>query len=202
MKKVLIVEDEVIIAIDLKNKLEKLGYKVLDIVYDSDKLTDRIQTLKPELILLDINIKGSRNGIEMASIINKEFKIPFIYVTSYTDQQTLSEVKETEPIGYVVKPFTLEDLRVEIDLSLFRYSNLKATLFPDLETLNRKVKISQREYEIISGIHQGLKNDQIASQLFISENTVKSHIKRIYLKCEVHSKVELISKLMKLQNPG
>ena len=96
----------------------------------------------------------------------------------------------------------LEDLRVEIDLSLFRYSNLKAPLFPDLETLNRKVKISQREYEIISGIHQGLKNDQIASQLFISENTVKSHIKRIYLKCEVHSKVELISKLMKLQNPG
>ena len=198
MKRVLIVEDEVIIAIDLKKKLEKLGHKVLDIVYDSDKLTDRIQALQPELILLDINIKGSRNGIEMARIINKEFKIPFIYVTSYTDEQTLTEVKETAPIGYVVKPFTLEDIRVEIELSLFRYSNLKAPLFPNSETLNIKMKISHREYEIISGIHKGLKNDQIANELFISENTVKSHIKRIYQKCEVHSKVELISKLMKL----
>ncbi len=196
MKKVLIVEDEVIIAIDLKNKLETLGYTVLDIVYNSDKLTDRISSLHPDLLLLDINIMGSRNGIEMAHIINKEFQIPFIYVTSYTDKQTLSEVKETNPIGYVIKPFTMEDIRVELELALFRYSNRKAPIFPDLEMINKKIKISKREFEIISDIRDGLKNDQIAEKLFISENTVKSHIKRIYQKCEVHSKVELISKLM------
>ena len=198
MKKLLIVEDEVIIAIDLKNKLEQLGYEVLDIVYDSDKLTDRIKSLNPDLILLDINIMGSRNGIEMGHIINKDFQIPFIYVTSYTDQHTLSEVKETKPLGYVVKPFTLEDLRVELDLSVFRYKNKKETGFPDLEAVNKVAKISEREYEIICDIRDGKKNDQIASKLFISENTVKSHIKRIYQKCGVHSKVELISKLMSL----
>lgn len=196
MKKLLVVEDEVIIAIDLKSKLEKLGYEVLDIVYDSDKLTDRIGSLDPDLILLDINIAGSRNGIEMAHIINRDFQIPFIYVTSYTDQHTLSEVKETNPLGYVVKPFTIEDLRVELDLSTFRYKSQKESGFPDLKVINKHAKISKREFEIICDIRSGLKNEQIASKLFISENTVKSHIKRIYQKCGVHSKVELISKLM------
>ena len=196
MKKVLIVEDEVIIAIDLKSKLERLGYKVLDIVYNSDNLTDKICSLKPDLILLDINIMGSRNGIQMAHIINREFKIPFIYVTSYTDQQTLSEVKETNPIGYVVKPFTIEDIQVELELALFRHKNNNTKSFPDFESLCKKINISKREFEIISSIRDGLKNEQIATNLFISENTVKSHIKRIYQKCEVHSKVELISKLM------
>jgi AmiR/NasT family two-component response regulator len=141
MKKVLIVEDEVIIAIDLKSKLERLGYKFLDIVYNSDNLTDKICSLKPDLILLDINIMGSRNGIQMAHIINREFKIPFIYVTSYTDQQTLSEVKETNPIGYVVKPFTIEDIQVELELALFRHKNYNTKSFPDFESLCKNSKL-------------------------------------------------------------
>jgi DNA-binding NarL/FixJ family response regulator len=102
----------------------------------------------------------------------------------------------------VVKPFTLEDIRVELELALFRHSTKKTQSFPDLAAINTKVKISEREYEIISDIKDGLKNDQIATKLFISENTVKSHIKRIYQKCEVHSKVELVSKLMNLQHEG
>ena len=196
MKKILIVEDEVIIAIDLKNKLIQLGYDVLGIVYNSDGLTDKIICLKPELILLDINILGSRNGIEMAHIINEKFQIPFVYVTSYTDKHTLEEVKKTKPSGYIVKPFTLEDIKVELELSIYRINNeSNINTFPSLDRLNESFKISQREYDIIEDIRIGLKIDQIAKKRYISENTVKTHLKRIYSKCDVHNKMELINKI-------
>jgi len=198
MKKVLIVEDEVIIAIDLKSKLQQLGYTVQNIVHNSDVLTDKLILHKPDLILLDINIMGSRNGIEMAHIINEEHKIPFIYVTSYTDKHTLDEVKKTNPLGYIVKPFTLEDIKVELELSLYRLGNNDQPRFPSLNRGNELYKISQREYEIICDIKDGLKIDQIAGKRFISENTVKTHVKRIYGKCGVHNKLELINKLLVL----
>lgn len=198
MKRILIVEDEVIIAIDLKNKLTQLGYEVLDVVYNSDILTDKLISLNPDLILLDINILGTRNGIEMAHIINENHKIPFVYVTSYTDKHTLEEVKKTNPLGYIVKPFTLEDIRVELELSIYRLKNNSSNSFPTIERINEVYKISAREYEIISDLKSGHKIDQIAKQRFISENTVKTHIKRIYSKCSVHNKLELINKLMVL----
>ena len=198
MKNVMIVEDEVIIAIDLKQKLESLDYKVLDVVYDSDKLTDRIKLLKPDMLFLDINIKGSRNGVEMAHIINKDFGIPFIYVTSYTDQQTLTEVKATKPIGYVIKPFTLDDLRVELQMAEDRYNDRQENAFPSIEKLNQNLKVTQKEYDVICDINKGLKNEAIAKKQFISENTVKSHIKRIYAKYNVHSRMELINKIREL----
>lgn len=196
MKKILIVEDEVIIAIDLESKLKQLGYTVMDIVHNSDVLTDKIVLHNPDLILLDINIMGTRNGIEMAHIINETHKIPFIYVTSYTDKHTLDEVKKTNPLGYIVKPFTLEDIRVELELSLYRLKNNTQQAFPSLERINELYKISNREYQIICDIKDGMRIDQIASKRFISENTVKTHIKRIYSKCGVHNKLELINKFM------
>jgi len=196
MKKILIVEDEVIIAIDLKSKLQSLGYTVTDIVDNSDVLTDKIVSNKPDLILLDINIMGSRNGIEMAHVINKEHKIPFIYVTSYTDKHTLDEVKKTNPLGYIVKPFTLEDIRVELELSVYRSTQMNAHGFPTIDRINELYKISNREYEIICDIKDGLKIDQIAEKRFISDNTVKTHIKRIYSKCNVNNKLELVNKFM------
>lgn len=198
MKKILIVEDEVIIAIDLKSKLQKLGYTVTDIVHNSDVLTDKIKSQNPDLILLDINIMGSRNGIEMAHVINKDHKIPFIYVTSYTDKHTLDEVKKTNPAGYIVKPFTLEDIRVELELSFYRSGKLNDQKFPSIERINELYKISKREYEIICDIKDGLKIDQIAQKRFISDNTVKTHIKRIYGKCNVHNKLEMVNKFMVL----
>jgi len=198
MKKILIVEDEVIIAIDLESKLKKLGYTVLGIVYSSDNLTDKIVSLQPELILLDINIMGSRNGIEMAHIINENHKIPFIYVTSYTDKMTLEEVKKTNPLGYIVKPFTLEDIRVELEMSLFRMDTRASGAFPSIEKINAHYKVSEREYEVITDLKNGMRIDQIAEKRFISENTVKTHVKRIYSKFSVHSKLELINALMSL----
>lgn len=198
MKKILIVEDEVIIAIDLKNKLTQLGYEVLDIVYNSDEVTDKIVLLKPDLILLDINILGTKNGIEVAEIINTNHKIPFVYVTSYTDQHTLEQVKKTAPAGYIVKPFTLEDIRVELELSISRTKKPVSTTLPNPDVIKSSFKISDREFEIIEDIKGGLKNDEIAKRRFISENTVKTHLRRIYAKCDVHNKLELINKLMAL----
>ena len=199
MKKILIVEDEVIIAIDLKSKLTHLGYHVLGVVHNSDGLADKIASWQPHLILMDINIEGYRNGIEMAHIINERFKIPFVYVTSYTDKHTLEEVKKTNPVGYIIKPFTLEDIKVQLDLAFSRVSNSSEKLFPNLENINKVYKISGREYDIIEDLKLGLKIDQIAQKRFISENTVKSHLKRIYTKCDVHNKMELIHKLSSIR---
>ena len=135
----------------------------------------------------------------MAHIINERFKIPFVYVTSYTDKHTLEEVKKTNPVGYIIKPFTLEDIKVQLDLAFSRVSNSSENLFPNLENINKVYKISGREYDIIEDLKLGLKIDQIAQKRFISENTVKSHLKRIYTKCDVHNKMELIHKLSSIR---
>lgn len=115
MKKILIVEDEVLIAMDLEQFLVKLGYTVVDIIHNSDHVFGAIEKQNPDLILLDINIKGSKNGIELGNLINEQHQIPFIYVTSYSDPRTIAEVKSTNPSGIVMKPFDTEQLQLELE---------------------------------------------------------------------------------------
>ena len=202
MKKlrVLIVEDEVLIAQDLKRKLIRLGHEVLGVIYNSNHVTDAIVAKTPDLILLDIHIKGERNGIEMAHLINAHYQIPFIYVTSYADQKSISEVQKTDPIGYVVKPFDENDLKVEIEMGLHRLQKMQSPSFPTRETLNQALEIgvSPKEYEILLDLKEGLTVRTIADKHFISQNTVRTHVKKLFAKCNVHSKVALINVCLRL----
>ena len=104
MKNILIVEDDLIIAEDIKTTIEKLGHNVIDIVVRADNAIEILNSHKVDLILLDITIKGGLNGIDLAEIVNQQFNIPFIYLTSHADPKTVTKAIKTAPQGYVVKP--------------------------------------------------------------------------------------------------
>ena len=118
MKNILIVEDELLIAEDIKTTLEELGHNVIAIVVRADKAIEILNSQKVDLILLDITIKGGLNGIDLAEIVNQQFKIPFIYLTSHADPKTVTEAIKTAPQGYVVKPYSNSDLYTSIALAL------------------------------------------------------------------------------------
>jgi DNA-binding LytR/AlgR family response regulator len=120
--KILISEDEVIIAEDLAASLEDLGYTTCAIDSGQDTI-NRIRETKPDLVILDINLGGNSDGVEIGSRIKQEFGIPFIYLTAYADNATIDRAKKTEPDGFLVKPFDEKSLRSAIEIALYKHDN-------------------------------------------------------------------------------
>lgn len=120
--KILISEDEVIIAEDLAASLEELGYETCAIDAGEDTL-DMIRETQPDLVLLDINLRGDADGVEIGSRIREEFKIPFIYLTAYADHATIDRAKKTEPDGFLVKPYDEKSLRSAIEIALYKHDS-------------------------------------------------------------------------------
>lgn len=114
--RVLIVEDEPLIADDIADALERNGYEVVSIVDEAEDALQAVVDHAPSIALLDINIEGDIDGIELAH----KLPIPFIFLTSYYDQNTLDRAKKTNPLGYIVKPFSETDLIVNLEIALFR----------------------------------------------------------------------------------
>lgn len=118
---ILIVEDESIVAKDIQQSLKKLGYGVLGICSSGEEAIGLATELKPDLVLMDIMLKGNMNGIEAASEIREKISRPVIYLTAYADESTLAKAKHTEPYGYIMKPFKEIDLRSSIEMALHKH---------------------------------------------------------------------------------
>jgi two-component system, response regulator PdtaR len=119
---VLIVEDEAIVRKDLINMLEAMEYDPLCAVGTGDEAIEKAREYTPDIILMDINIPGTMNGIEAAGKIRDELSIPVIFVTSYADDMVIDRAKQVNPYGYVLKPFTERDLKIALEIALFRRS--------------------------------------------------------------------------------
>jgi two-component system, response regulator PdtaR len=117
---IMIVEDQFIIAMNLKIKVEDLGYKVVGIESTAESAIDKIPELSPDLILMDIVLKGEMDGIDATYIISKQFKIPVLYVTAHSDELTLERVKNSPGYGILIKPVSSEDLKTSIEMSFQR----------------------------------------------------------------------------------
>jgi len=133
MIKILIVEDELIIAEDMANMLEKMGYEVTGNAMDADEAVVCLDKLKPDLILLDINLGGKKDGIILAGEINEKYQVPFIFTTSYTDGATIERAKKVNPINYLVKPFKPEQLYTAIEIAMFNLSKKEKANVADAE---------------------------------------------------------------------
>ncbi len=133
--KILVVEDEYIIAIDIKKILEKLGYEVTSFVGKGEEAIKRAEVEKPNLILMDIMLNGHLNGIQTAELIKEKFEIPVIFLTALVDEETLQKAKITEPGGYLLKPFEEKGLHSAIELSLYKFK------------IERQLKEKTRELE-------------------------------------------------------
>lgn len=118
---VLVVEDESIVAKDIQNSLKKLGYSVPSVENTGEDAIDAAGQYKPDLILMDIMLKGEISGIDAAEQIRKRYQIPVIFLTAYADESTLSKAKVTEPYGYIIKPFKEIDLHTSIEMALYKH---------------------------------------------------------------------------------
>jgi len=119
--KILIVEDERIVALDIENMVKNLGYDVVDVVSSGENAIKSVQKTKPDLILMDIVLKGDIDGIEAAEKILSRFDIPIVYLTAYSDHKTISRAKVTEPFGYILKPFDERELGTGIEIAVYKH---------------------------------------------------------------------------------
>ena len=117
--KILIVEDEAIVAEDLKSSLEKIGYFVPAIFASGEEVLEHIEELNPDLILMDIMLTGEMNGIDIAGKLGGKY--PFIYLTAHADAETLNRAKKTTPYGYIIKPFTEREIQSVIEIALYKF---------------------------------------------------------------------------------
>ena len=199
---ILIVEDEPLIAEDIAAALIRNDFTVSAIVYTKEDALDELKNNLPDVAILDINLNGQMDGIEIAEVIASRYDIPFIFLTSYSDKRTLTNAKFTEPSGYIVKPFTEAGLYSSVEIALYNYAQKNKRNFPELKltTLNQSLNtpISEREFQLLQLIYSGHSNKQIAAELFISLNTVKKHINNLYLKLSASSHSSAIARIREL----
>ena len=117
---ILIVEDEAIVASDISNTLQVLGYAALAVASSGESAIELATAKRPDLVLMDIRLKGSIDGVRAAREISDRLGIPVVYLTAHADERTLRRAKATQPFGYVLKPFDERDLHVAIEIALDR----------------------------------------------------------------------------------
>ena len=120
-EKIMVVEDEWVVADQLCRNLEDIGYRICSTASAGDEAIRKVEADSPDLILMDIVLKGKMDGIEAAARINSQFNIPVIYMTAYTNQEYIERAKQTKPFSYLVKPFNQEELRANIEMALHRH---------------------------------------------------------------------------------
>jgi len=138
-KKILIVEDESIIAEDISDSLISLGYRITDIVYSGEEAIQSATRLRPDLVLMDVNLQGEIDGITAAEEIRSRFQIPVVYLTAYADENTLRRVNSTKPFGYIVKPFEEKNLHTTIQIALHRHQHDCLTNLPNRSLLREQL---------------------------------------------------------------
>ena len=196
----LIIEDEPLIAEDIRDYLSNLDYHPVDVAYSKEQALRYLEKYDLDIVLLDINLGSKTDGIEIAQVINEKHKIPFVYLTSYSDKATLEMAKVTHPWGYLVKPFQEHDLFTTLEIALFNFSRSIKPNNWAIENINKKLlaPLTIKEFEILTALYEGKTNKQLAQDQFVSVNTVKTHLKNIFEKLEVKTRTAAISKLHQL----
>ncbi|NPE29298.1 response regulator [Methanococcoides sp. SA1] len=123
--KILIVEDEKIVALGIKKMLKNLGYLVPSIASSGKEAISKAEITFPDLVLMDIMLKGDMDGVEAADQIRKRFEVPVVFLTAYSDEKILERAKKTNPYGYIIKPFEENSLHATIELALHKYKEEK-----------------------------------------------------------------------------
>lgn len=119
--RILVVEDEVIVALDIKQSLQRLGYTVVDTVTNGPAALGAVESQPVDLVLMDIHLEGDMDGIEAAARLRAEHDVPVVYLTAYADDETLARARITEPFGYAVKPYEERELKGAIEIGLYKH---------------------------------------------------------------------------------
>lgn len=119
--RILVVEDDHIVALEIQDGLQSLGYTVVGQTSTGEDAIEKTAEMQPDLVLMDIGLKGAMDGVEAAAEIGARFDVPVVYLTAYADEETLQRAKITEPYGYIIKPFRHRELHTAIDIALYKH---------------------------------------------------------------------------------
>ncbi len=186
--KVLVVEDEVIVAQDIAGRLKKLGYIVTATVASGEEAIEKSAENRPDIVLMDIVLKGEMDGVAAAQQIRTKINVPTVFLTAYADEKTLERAKITNPFGYIIKPFQQQDLRVAIEIALQRHeieTKMRQALKASEAAREAFEEKAQRQNQYISMAAHELRNPLTAilisaELLELDRNTEdKSQVKRL-----------------------
>ncbi len=124
--RVMIVEDEIVVAMELEEKLRSMGYTITAIVSSGEAAVERAEETMPDLVLMDIRLHGDIDGIQAAEAIVNRQDIPVVFLTAYADDSTLQRAKRVHPFGYLIKPFSEAELRTTIEISMAKHHQFKS----------------------------------------------------------------------------
>ncbi|HOJ64152.1 MAG TPA: response regulator [Spirochaetota bacterium] len=201
MNKILIVEDEMIISKDIELKLKQLGYNVIGVADSYNMILKIFEKDIPDLILMDIFIKGDINGIEASKIIYEKYDLPIIFITADSDTETIQKAKLEGTYGYLIKPIKYEDLKSAIELAFYKYeTNKKILKLEEEKRLKEKIIMRQTRFAslgelaalLVHEIRQPLNTIKILSDTI---NYWASIEKDLSPKCKEH--LELLNKISK-----
>jgi CheY-like chemotaxis protein len=136
---VLVVEDEKIVALEIVDRLKNIGYQVPESASTGEEAIQKASEIRPDLVLMDIKLKGEMDGIEAAEQIRSRYGIPVVYLTAYADNDTLQRAKIAEPFGYLLKPFEERELHTNIEMALYR-SKMEKRLMESEQWLSTTLK--------------------------------------------------------------
>ncbi|BAY92877.1 MULTISPECIES: hybrid sensor histidine kinase/response regulator [unclassified Tolypothrix] len=151
---ILIVEDEWVIALDIKQHLKKLGYNVSGTANSAEKALELVAAHKPDLVLMDIYLQGDKSGIEAADQIRQQFEIPVVFLTAHADESTLTEAIATHPYGYIVKPFEEQDLIIAIQVALANHIAEQAIR----QALQKEKRLNELKSQFVSIVSHEFRN--------------------------------------------
>ncbi len=190
--RILIVEDEKLVADDLQETLQGLGYEVSASVASGEEALAKVAETSPDLVLMDIRLAGTLDGVQTSDLIQSQFQIPIVYLTANADRATLERVKASQPFGYILKPFNEKILATTIDIALSRHQAEKeirqalSTTEVELQTIKQK---AQKQAEHLSIVAHELRNPITAIKFAVemltnyngdlSEEKRERYIKRI-----------------------
>jgi DNA-binding LytR/AlgR family response regulator len=163
--RILIVEDEILIAQDIANRLIAINYEIVGIAASAERALQLIETNKDiDIILIDIILRGNVDGIELARTINEMYNIPFIFLTSHADSSMVERAKNVKPYAYILKPFNDLQVSIALELALVNYSNNAPS-----EEILKKRAFSETENQVL----------QIKDSLFLKKD---NHFERVLIK--------------------
>lgn len=191
-ERIMIVEDEKIIAIDLQRRLERFGYQVVGMAGEGSEAVRMALELEPDIVLMDIMLAGEMDGVEAARTIREVKDIPFIFLTAYTDEKTIERAKEVQPYGYILKPFKERELYTTIDIALYKHDMARKLTRQErlfsaiLQSINDGIiavdmdlnlQFMNRVAEEITGIRElDVRGKNITTYLTLTEATTKRDI--------------------------
>ena len=177
--RILIVEDELVIALDIKRQCEKLGYEIGSLATSVAEAQACLKKHEIDLVLLDIRLSDEVPGTELAKQLRASGDIPFIYITSHYDKTTVAEAKTTRPNGYLIKPFSKEDIYVAVEMAQFNFAH-KA--LEESEPLDTNVAAPAKLKKVVSYIHENLDRKLTLPELAALTDWNMYHFARMFKK--------------------